>query len=125
MQSLFFSKIVAQNWIGTSGPNVSVPVLAQVNGLYQNEDKFMNADITFVFSDFKTDYPDFYLFEPPSDMWCQGRTMNQELWALPEFYSYTSEAMFYVDLPISTGGHQDTAFILSTRQEYYDFKQQG
>ena len=117
-------KLLAENWIGTAGPNRSVPVLAQVNGLYEFDNKLMNADMTFVFSDFKDDYPDLALFQPPSDMWCQGRAMDQDLGALPEFYSFTSEALFHIELPITIDNHGE-ALVLSTRQEYYDFRQKG
>ena len=68
---IFSSKIVAQNWIGTSGPNTSIPVMAHINGIYQFDNKMMNADVNFVFSDFQTNYPDFAYFMPPPDIWCQ------------------------------------------------------
>ena len=129
MQSLFSSfffssKIVAQNWIGTSGPNTSIPVMAHINGIYQFDNKMMNADVNFVFSDFQTNSPDFTLFMPPPDIWCQGRKMDQELRALPDFFSYTSEAMWHIDLPVITGEHS-MAMILSTRWEAYDHLQKG
>ena len=98
--------------------------MAHINGIYQNENKMMNADVNFVFSDFQTNYPDFGTFQPPPDIWCQGRKMDQELRALPDFFSYTSEAMWHIDLPVITGEHS-MAMVLSTRQESYDHLQKG
>merc|ERR1719270_1858197 len=96
--------------------------MAHINGIYEFENKMMNADVDFIFSDFQVTEPDFSYFMPPPDMWCQGRTMDQDLGALPLFYSYTSEAMWHIKLPVSTDEH-NMALVLSTRQEYYDYLQ--
>ena len=45
--------------------------MAHINGIYQFDNKMMNADVNFVFSDFQTNYPDFGTFQPPPDIWCQ------------------------------------------------------
>ena len=50
--------------------------------------------------------------------------MDQDLGALPEFYSFTSEALFHIELPVTIDNHGE-AVVLSTRQEYYDYRQKG
>ena len=87
-----------ETWDSTAGKNVSVPVLARVTGEYNYDSEPHFADLYFEFSDFQindfSSYEDL-LFFPPTDMYCVGRKLDQILPAVPDFFSYTSEAIFY------------------------------
>ena len=73
--------------------------MARVNGEYWFNEKWNKADMYFEFTDFKDDYNSHYLFQPPSDIWCDKRQMSNDLPGVPDFFSYTSEALFFYELP--------------------------
>ncbi len=85
-------------------------------------DKWHTADMYFEFVDFKEDPPSPDEFYPPADLSCEGRSMEIDLPKVPEFFSYTDEALFLFELPISDNGVR-FAEILSTTNENYDYLQ--
>ena len=108
-----------ESWDSTAGKNIPVPVLARVTGEYNLNEEIHFADMYFEFSDFqipKETYGD-DLFYPPSDLYCQGRKLDAELPAVSDFFSYTSEAIFYWIPPLDNA---QGVWIVSPRQEYYD-----
>ena len=111
-----------EEWTGTAGINISIPVMARVNGEYWFDAKMHDADMYFEFSGYVLDFPHSDVFYPPSDMWCENRQMNNDLPGVPEFFSYTSESLFFYELPVEVNGIHFLN-ILSTRQEYYDYLQ--
>ena len=96
--------------------------MARVNGEYWFDAKMHDADMYFEFSGYVLDFPHSDVFYPPSDMWCENRQMNNDLPGVPEFFSYTSESLFFYELPVEVNGIHFLN-ILSTRQEYYDYLQ--
>ena len=108
-----------ESWDSTAGKNVPVPVLARVTGEYNLNEEPHNADLYFEFSDFQIPKEKFgdLLFYPPTDLYCQGRKLDTELPAVSDFFSYTSEAIFYWVPPFDNA---QGVWIVSPRQEYYD-----
>ena len=75
--------------------------------------------ITFAFEEFLLATPPNEFFEPPPDIFCQGRDMKQHVPGIPEFFSYTSEGIFYYEPPEIL--HKPPVYVVSTRQESYDY----
>ena len=61
------------------------------------------------------------VFEPPPDIFCQGRAMKQHVPGIPEFFSYTSEGIFYYEPPEIL--NKPPVYVVSTRTESYDYLQ--
>ena len=102
-----------ETWDSIAGKNVSVPVLARVTGEYTYDEMPHFADLYFEFSDFQVHENKFINingdleFFPPTDMYCVGRKLDQTLPAVADFFSYTSEAIFYWKPPIDDARHND------------------
>lgn len=96
-----------------------MPVQAIITGeeiMHNGVPKFI--EVFFEFTNFMIARPSYQFFLPPSDLWCAGRELTESIPGVPEFYSFTSEAIFYYDPPL--GDHHAT-WVVSTRQEYYDY----
>jgi hypothetical protein len=96
--------------------------MASINGIcHQKPDDqdLKMVDIEIDFSDYFVSKPDPELFQPPSDIWCEGREMGLTLPIIPNYFSYTSELIYYYDYE---GDDVEPIIAVSTRNEWYDYK---
>ena len=77
-----------------------MPVKATVDGFAKYGDDQEPRPV-----DFEVDFIDFIIakpygyFNPPSDIWCEGREEKSKLPPISDYFQYTSEQIFYYDFP--------------------------
>ena len=106
-------------WTGTSGTRRSVPVRCEIAGEAldpsNNETVFIDESIDFM--SFLEVQPGPMDFQPPKDMFCNGRVARDSLPKLPMYYMYGSELIFHFE-------HQDGDVhkVISPRSNWYDYE---
>ena len=108
-------------WVSSAGFNISLPVYAQVHGEVEYNKKPFDVDLNFVFEDFMISDPDYKLFLPPIDIFCEGRKMGLRVPEVPDFFTYESESVFYYVPPEIL--EKPPLFVVSSRYEAYDYLQ--
>jgi len=104
-----------EKWESTAGVGRSVPVSAVLEGLATIGGMTDTLKITIDYSDFFEVAHDDSLYQPPSDLWCEGRKMNDKIVQVPTEFSYTSELIFRWMTP-----SQQPQDVIITRKEWFD-----
>merc|ERR1719244_2123423 len=104
-----------EKWESTAGVGRSVPVSAVLEGLATIGGMTDTLKITIDYSDFFEVAHDDSLYQPPSDLWCEGRKMNDNIVQVPTEFSYTSELIFRWMTP-----SQQPQDVIITRKEWFD-----
>jgi len=83
-----------ERWLGTAGVGRSVPVTAELQGMATIGGKTGELKMTIDYTNFQeVSLPD-EAFDPPSDLWCDGRQMVDGVPTVPEQLSYTAEVVY-------------------------------
>lgn len=84
------------HWTGTSGTGVSIPVAVMFAGTAQTkENTTVPIDEIIEFQSFFEVKSGAEVFEPPADMVCEGRALDDRLPMIPNYYEYGSELIFH------------------------------
>ena len=106
-------------WTGTSGTRRSVPVRCAIAGeaLDPSTNETIWIDETIDFMSFLEVQPGSQDFQPPQDMFCDGRKADDSLPQLPMYYMYGSELIFHFE-------HHDGDVhkVISPRSNWYDYE---
>lgn len=102
-------------WDSTAGINKTAPVAIQAWGPLTLIGQKVEINMTVEFTDFyEVTAPDTW-FLPPVDLWCEGRSMEDELTLHTDHYMYESELVFSI-----VDKHGVMQHIISPRSEWYD-----
>merc|ERR1712123_44529 len=109
-------------WQSTAGTGNPAPIRCELEGSAVDpvgqETIFIQETIDFM--DFLEVEPDPWFFQPPRDMFCEGRAAENSLPAVPNYYQYGSELVFHHKSPETGIIHK----IISPRQNWYDHDMQ-
>jgi len=107
-----------KSWQSTSGTGNPAPIRCELEGSavdpFNNETVFISETIDFM--EFLEVELDPWFFQPPRDMFCEGRETIDKLPAIPDHYQYGSELIFHYKNK-ETGRVRK---IISPRNNWYD-----